>query len=314
MVWPARSCFTLFRASSTCVEAKELTGDDAQFKVRENWRRIEKKTRTLKGLMRMRIWFLLGLCALALSVSFSQTMADGKYLNRALISQAGQTVHLSANDPRPLAQALDALQREYGWLVNYEDPRYLSKLDLVEVTNPPQQRNSNSEVHYPGGGAFNLDFPNEVAPKSSPDEQTTLQLLVDAYNRSNNPGRFELRKSADQKFDVVGTSAHDVTGNISQQEVLLDLPLTIVERQRSTLKTIDLICLQITERTHTKVTLGVFPMSLQATMVKVGGTKIPARTLLSRTLNATGRKFVWRMFFDPDSKSFFLRCMLAHPS
>jgi hypothetical protein len=266
--------------------------------------------------MSMRIFFLYALGGLAVSICFSQVVAESKYLNRATISQAGETVHLSANDPRPLAQALDALQRQYGWLVNYEDPRYLSKLDLVEVTNPPQNRNaaSDTRVHYPAGGAFNLDFPNGAAPNSFPDEQTTLQLLVDAYNRSNNPGRFELRNTAEQKFDLVGTAAHDAMGHISQQEIFLDLPLTLVDRQRSAVKTIELICSQITGRTHTKVALGVFPMSLQTAMVKVGGARVPARTLLSRTLTATGRTFIWRMFFDPDSKSYFISCMLAHQS
>jgi len=263
--------------------------------------------------MGMRTCFLYGLGALVFSGGFLQIAAESKYVSRATISRAGETVHLSANDPRPLAQALDALQREFGWLVNYEDPRYLSQLDLVEVTNPPQHRNtaSDSRVHYPGGGAFNVDFPNGVAQHSSPDEQATLQLLVDAYNRSNNPGRFELRKTAEQRFDIVGTSAYDATGQISRQEILLDSPVALVDRQRSAFKTIELICLQVTERTHTKVTLGVFPMNLQAVMVKVGGARLPARMLLSRTLTATGRKLVWRMFFDPDSKSYFLRCMLA---
>jgi hypothetical protein len=266
--------------------------------------------------MRMRIWFLYGLSALAFSSSFSQTLNEGKYLNQAAISQTGETVHLSANDPRPLAQALDALQKKYGWLVNYEDPQYVSKLDLVEVTNPPQHRNAHSDVKvpYPAGGAFSLDFPNGVAPNSPPDEQAALQLLVDTYNRSNNPGRFELRKTAEQKFDIVGSSAHDVKGNISQQTILLDLPITLADQQRSAFKTLEQICLQVTERRHIKVAVGVFPMSLRTTMVKVGAAKLPARTVLSATLAATGRKLVWRMFFDPDSKSYFLSCMLAQPS
>jgi hypothetical protein len=266
--------------------------------------------------MRTRNCLLCALGVLAISSSFAQTTAETKYVARAMISRAGDTVHLSANDPRPLAQALDALQREYGWLVNYEDPQYVSKLDLVEVTNPPQHRNagSDTQVHYPSGGVFNLDFPNGPAPHSSPDEPTTLRLLVDAYNRSDNPGRFELRKTAERRFDVVGTSAYDAMGHISQQTILLDLPVTMVDRQRSASKTIELICLQITERTHTKVTLGVFPMSLQTMMVKVTGIKLPARTLLERALTATGRKFIWRMFFDPDSKTYFLSCRLVQQS
>jgi|HubBroStandDraft_5_1064220.scaffolds.fasta_scaffold108866_2 hypothetical protein len=263
--------------------------------------------------MRIAICFLSCLGVLASSCSSAQTMAEAGYRRLAVISTEGETVHLAANDPRPLAQALDALQRQYGWLVNYEDPEYVSKLDLVEETQPPQRRNSSSDakVHYPGGGAFNMDFPNPAASSSPPDEQTTLQLLVDTYNQSNNPGRFELRKTAERRFDIVGTAAHDAMGHISQQAVLFDLPVTLPSRQRSALETIELICSQITGRTHTKVALGVFPMSLRNTMVKVGGSKAPARALLSQTLTATGRKFVWRMLYDPDSKGYFLRCLLA---
>jgi len=260
--------------------------------------------------------FLNCLSVLAFSSSFAQTVSGGEYRSQPVISAARESIHLSVSDPRPLARALDALQKQYGWRVNYEDPKYLSKLDLVEVTNPPQHRNSSSDtqVHYPRGGAFDLDFPNPAPSDSSPDEQTTLQLLVDTYNKSGNPGRFELRKTAEQQFDIVGIAAHDVMGHMSQQAVLFDLPVTLVARPRSALETIEMICSQITERTHTKVMLGVFPMSLRTTIVKVGGTKLPARSLLSRALAATGRKFTWRMLFDPDSKSYFLRCMLATQS
>ncbi len=46
--------------------------------------------------------------------------AQSSYLKQATISEKDGTVHLLANDSRPLAQALDALQGKYGWRINYE--------------------------------------------------------------------------------------------------------------------------------------------------------------------------------------------------
>jgi hypothetical protein len=245
-------------------------------------------------------------CLAVLAISSSLLHGQSSSRKQALISQNGQSVYLSANAPRPLEQALDALQQEYGWQVDYEDPQYLSALDVVEVPEPDSRASPpEGRTREPNGGAFDVDF--AIGPNTTPNEEKTLGVIIDSYNRSKNPGRFELRTAAEQSLDIVGVSAHDQHGRLSRQAVLLDLPITVPVRQRSGSDTIALICKTLAERSHMDVNLGIYPRHLlDYTQVTVGGTKSPARTLLSSTLASTGRKLYWRLLFDPDSKTYFL--------
>ena len=233
---------------------------------------------------------------------------QGSYSKQAVISDTGTTIRLVANASRPLTQALDALQQKYGWRVNYEDPQYTSKPDLIDAPGL-QDKSSypNGQHRVPSGGAFVVEFPAASVANVSPDEKKTLQLLIDSYNRSGNPGQFELRENRpEQSFDVVGTAAHDSQGRISQQQVLLDLPITLDAQARTVSDTVDLICQKIAEKSHIKITFGVYPLGLDHATVVVGGKDLTARSYLLRTMESTNRKLCWRLLFDPDSNSYFL--------
>jgi hypothetical protein len=272
-------------------------------------------------------------------------LGQSPYAKQAVISESGGKLRLVANDSRPLIQALTALQQKYGWLVNYEDPPYDSKLDSTSVKGPDGER------RLPSGGEFTVELGPVSTPDAPPDEQKTLQLLVDSYNKSSNPGRFEFRKdknadnqtiksptrkdelakdqptkdqpSKDQPgkelpgkdsagkaplqiFSIVGTSAHDSQGKISPQPVLLDSQITISAQERSFSDTGDLICQNLAEKSHIKVSLGVYPLGLARTNVSLGGKDLAARDYLARAIEASGRKLVWRLLYDPDSSSYIL--------
>lgn len=252
---------------------------------------------------------LLPSVGLLILFSYLAETAHGQvaYSKQATISETGGIVRLTANDSRPLEQALTALQQKYGWLVDYEDPQYTSKLDLVDA-KPLQDKSfyPNGEHRVPGGGSFIADL--GAVSTAGPDEQKTLQLLIDSYNRSSNPGRFELRPDKDRPgvFDVVGIAAHDSQGHVSQQQPLLDLPVTITAEQRTVSDTIDLICQKVAEKSEVKVTLGVYPLGLDHANVTVGGKELAARAYLSHAFESTGRKLVWRLLYDPDSNAYFL--------
>jgi hypothetical protein len=248
--------------------------------------------------------YLTYLSLLVMPLAISQTTREkGSYLRQAAISETGGTIHIVANSPRPLAQTLDALQQKYGWVVDYEDPQFISKLDLVEAEGPGNR--------VPGGGRFNSEF-----PASDSEEEKILQIVVDSYNRSNNPGRFELRRSTlGSTFFVVGVEAHDGGGQVSHQRVLLDVPITLATRQRTVSDVVNLICRKIFVQRRITVKVGVAPRSvLDHTNVTVGGTKVTARDLLLQTLTSTHRNFYWRLLFDPNSKAYFLDIHLIRTS
>jgi hypothetical protein len=258
--------------------------------------------RSLMTHFRLSISILFLLCYLA-----KMTHGQAPYSKQATISETGGRIRLVANDSRPLTQALDALQQKYGWRINYEDPQYRSKLDLVDAKDLQDKSSSSNGRRVPAGGNLVVEFGAGSTPNAAPDEKKTLQMLVDFYNRSSNPGRFELRgDGSEQLFDVVGTAAHDDQGHVSPQQALLDLPITIDVQERTVNDTLDLICQKIADKSHIQFTLGVHPLGLDRVHVNVGGKDLSARSYLLRTIESTNRKLYWRLLFDPDSGSYYL--------
>ncbi len=259
-----------------------------------------------------RVFYLRFLISIFFLFSYSceTAHAQGSYSKQATISESAGKIRLVANDSRPLAQTLDALQQKYGWRVNYEDPQYISKLDVVEPKGTQDKSSHPDDQHrVPSGGNFVAEFAAGPAPNAVPDEQKTLQLLVDAYNRSDNPGRFEVRKDKDRQepvFDIVGTAAHDSQGKMAQQQVLLDAPITIASQDRTFSDTVDLICQTIADKSHLKISLGIHPLGLDRTHITIGGKELTARSYLFRAMESTSRKLVWRLLYDPESDSYFL--------
>jgi hypothetical protein len=249
-----------------------------------------------------RINYLICLCTVSTLAAFSQNAArnpetsGGQYLKRATVSQSAGMVRVDANSPRPLEQTLDALLEKYGWVVDYEDPQYVSRLDFVDAPDETEH------TPVPAGGDFSVQF-----PATAPEEEKTLRIVIDAYNRSRNPGQFELRHSNQGQFYVVGTAAHDEKGAIVQQQALFDFPLTLSTEERTIAETVDLICKAVGKQSHIPVVLGVFPRSLlRSTLVKAGGVNVSARDILQQCLAASRRRLYWRLLFDPASKGYFL--------
>jgi hypothetical protein len=267
---------------------------------------------------------------LVTSQAFSQAKPEAaSYLKEAQVSEAEGTVHVVANSPRPLQQVLDALYKKYGWAVDYEDPRLTSQLDLVDIADPVTHAPHAQTL--PAGGKFTVDFPavsiTPTQPASTPadstkpaaastvsaqpvsgEEEKTVRLIVDAYNKSDNPGRFEVRKNGEGNLVVVGTAARDAKGQILPQKPILDTPLTVVRRQRTATEMIELLCQKLTALRGAKVAIGVNPRNLlDHTPVTVGATKAAqARDLLWQTLTAAHCNCYLRVVFDPTSKGFYL--------
>ena len=229
--------------------------------------------------------------------------APSPYLREATVSESGGQVHITANSPRPLAQVLDALQLKYKWVVSYEDPQFTAPQDSVTVTQA-------GDIHrlLPAGGDFTVDFSG-----SAPDEEKTLRLIVDAYNHSKNPGRFEVRRIPEGDFYVVGTAANDDNGHIEQQKAAFDLVVTLSAEDRTITETLNLICQEIAKQIHADVFLGVSPRSLlEHTNVKVGGKATAARDLIVQALAAVHKRLYWHLLFDPSSKNYYLDVHTAH--
>ncbi len=136
------------------------------------------------------------------------TERRARYLAEPKIKETESWLEITANDPRPLDNVLGALEHQHGWHINYEDPRY-GKADIVDDTAPSwlQGHPNGSRAYGVAGGAFYVKI--AVDGYFPDDPMQILPPLVEAYNRSGNPGRFELRRVNHESVDIVPTAAAD---------------------------------------------------------------------------------------------------------
>lgn len=242
------------------------------------------------------------------SSSFGQGQLSNPALKKPVIYQIGQVVHLNATGPRPLLQAIDALQQKYGWVVDYEDPQYPpASAAAPSRTSPPNRRHAN--IAETSENAFSVQFNVGPTPDSRPDEATVLTTVVDAYNQSGGAAEFKLLKllrEHDAGFAVIAIGVRDINNEIASQQPVLDLPISLASERRSAGETIALICRKVSEASKVPIAANPTEDLHGNASVAVGGSGVPARTLLSHTIEAMGQNLYWRLIYDAAGKNYVL--------
>ncbi len=226
------------------------------------------------------------------------------------IQHHGSSAVVFDRSPRPLLHAVRAVAEEYGWIVDFEDPPYYSKVDLLDDTDADwRAANPNSPgATRVAGGEFRSEFP-ELSRLTGGTEQTVLQKVVDDYNATKNPGRFELIKNSDGTFVVVGVQVADELGNGETTKPILDTQITLPSQTRSGWDTLSAILQAIHAATGKKVAyVGISNNLFINSKMTVGGTDVAARSLLASTVSQLGTPFVlfWNLLYDHDTDMYLL--------
>jgi hypothetical protein len=244
-------------------------------------------------------------------------------MGRAVIKHSEEIGTLNANDPRPLFQAINALNEEYGWCVNYEDPPY-SEFDMYDSSLPdwrashPNARGARTL----NGGGFHSEFPEPAFLAASDGMGSdfigkVLQKLVSDYNASGNPGQFTVRKDTDGRYDVIGVSSKNSLGQNQATVAILDTPISLPNDERDAIPTFDTILAVLSKVDGVKVWMsGGLMMTLNpltGRRLTIGGSNVPARTLLYDAFQQANNHlaFKWSLMFDPDEMDYILAPTIA---
>lgn len=242
------------------------------------------------------------------ALSSAQSTTRPKYMDRALIQHGASGETVTANDPLPLHQAISALSQEYGWRVNWEAAPCYSRFDVVDDTGPKWRSSHQGEkgVTRPAGGLFVARFPDPASVPQAPEEEI-LNRLIEAYNATDNPGKYALRTDAKGWPTVIGIAVRDQTGDLREVPPVLDTPLTMEKVRRNAYDTINLILGELSVATNRKMIIMSTPTNLlRDTLVDIGGRGVAARALLEETLDGTHRPLQYDLGFDPDFSSVFI--------
>jgi hypothetical protein len=229
-----------------------------------------------------------------------------RYFAEPKIKETESWLEITANDPRPLDNVLGALAHQHGWRINYEDPQY-GKTDVVDDTAPSWLREhpNGPRAYGVAGGAFYAKI--AIDGYFPDDPMQILPALVEAYNRSGNPGRFELRSVNNESFDIVPTAAAD-----GPQTPLLDTVMSFDATDADSAPvSLRRFCEELSRQSGQAIVFGGTGSPSENRLVRarieLHSQNQPAREIIRQMYRQVGSTDCWRLLYDPDSNKFWLR-------
>lgn len=90
-------------------------------------------------------------------------------------------VKISVEDPRPVAKAITLLESRFGWVITYEDPRYINPADLSDVTEKVRRDlhkfkpGKAPKVLIPKGGTLDFEYLHNANSKTTRRSQCRFE-------------------------------------------------------------------------------------------------------------------------------------------
>jgi hypothetical protein len=224
-----------------------------------------------------RFLFMLCCCGVAL--------AQNPELGR--VERSGNQATLVVERPRPVDLAASTLASEFGIRVNVEDPVYIFRDDVKDVTaNVSRDARIPRPVLVPKGGALEIHF--TLGSDGMPmDIHEVLRNLVDVAN-AQFPFQYRLDAEGDW-FTIIPTHTRDQLGNSIATVPLLDRRVTISPGTRPILESASLMADALSTQTGLRVSCcqaGIAGIPWGLASIFFEAKDEPARSVLKRLFTA----------------------------
>ena len=261
----------------------------------------------------------LGTVAVQMIVAMIALSSLPSFAVRGHSPQALQQVKLSVEDGRPVAKMIKLLQEKHGWVITYEDPRYIHESDIADVTLQVRRDldkykpGEAPKVLVPKGGVLELTYDVASNTNLPTDPAMVVQKLLDAQTANSNGGRFRLEKSG-EIMHVIPTAIKNSQGRVVPQESVLDTIISLPPGQRTVLQKLESICIAVSKATGIRIELGTIPdnwFNRHQDNRGVMGQK--ARDALIATFASMdyGTNLSWRLLYGPGTKYYALNIHLV---
>jgi hypothetical protein len=231
-------------------------------------------------------------------------------------SALSQTKTEEVTDPRPVAEAVQMLERIYGIPITYEDPIAVNESQLQDVTEQVQrtpdpthrvivQKNLTLSFEYKPSASV-ITSGVEVRQTQGETEAAVadaLSSVLDGYVVAGGPATFTV-VAENGVFHVAPTNFLNKDGKLQLITPVLDTKITILPKQRTALSLLNEICEALTKASGIQVGAGTVPMNLfMRSTTAISGSDVAARSLLSRLLVQLATPISHNVVFDgPDGK------------
>jgi hypothetical protein len=211
------------------------------------------------------------------------------------------------NDPRPVAAAIEEIEKLSGTPITYEDPPFLNKYYMMPMV---QGADDDPSLLVPRGGSLLVKLP---ADASAAQAVAAVQNMVENYNASQDAATFSV--SQDGLTHVVPRQTVDLSGQRALVTPGLDAKITLAAQPRSAMELLGEICRAVSVVSGQPVEMGVVPTNALQRQIEIGADNQPARKVLEKLIVASGMPLSWSLLYDPGLKTYYLNIpIIERPS
>jgi hypothetical protein len=211
-------------------------------------------------------------------------------------------LEVSVEGSRPLALALEVLEQRHGIPISYEDPKYVNRADLEDVTVKDASAHGTStgpRVVIPRPGRIRATYELAVEPAGVADVEAAVQSVIEAHLNAGNPGIFRFARVG-ASLEVIAAGVRDESGGITSARSVLDSRISFPEERRTALECLNQIVDDIGQATGERIMIGAVPTNaLVEVRTNMHASDSVARDVLSQLMMETGQKMSWQVFYDP---------------
>lgn len=224
------------------------------------------------------------------------------------LSRAQTKETTSVISPRPVREVILQWEKRYGWVIPYEDPRFVYDGDLEDVTDKVRRDLKPGEAIVPskriiGARERQLSVTYDV-PKATNDDEAKLEAVKQLVNAfSQNAGTTFLISQSEARVHVSPGMVRDVSGELRPSRPMLDTIISVPAKERNGGQFLHALCDALTGATGYTVFVGLIPSNnMHQFHTNVGYENVPARQALENFLNSmpNGNRYTWALLFQKD--------------
>lgn len=200
---------------------------------------------------------------------------------------------------RPLADAAEALEAEYGWQINYEDPQSFCPQEVSEFPDRLKPAATHAtRVLIPKPVRFEPTYRQPLNPPTAAERRATIARVLETARREI--ARNFTFLEADGGIDLIPSGFFDENCKFVTRASILDARVYLPPGPRSFERALQEFTAALSKATGRRVGLGSVPPNFlnqtQLPLASMGG---PARSVLRRLIETSRRKLAWRLLVDP---------------
>lgn len=202
------------------------------------------------------------------------------------------------DDPRPVAAAIEEIEKVSGTPITYEDPPVLER---NHVTPMVQGAIGDGSLLVPSGGSLRFTLPADASAKQV---TAAVETMVAAYNASHGAATFSVLH--DGLMHVVPKQSVNASNRLAAVTPLLDTRITLAAKPRRAMDMLAEICRAVSAASGRALGIATVPTNGLNARIDIGAQDEPAREVLAKLVAASGLRLSWRLLYDPGLQAYYL--------